>query len=153
MKPLLSILSIVLILSNCKPSDPDVVTVKKVVDGDTFITTQNETIRLIGIDAPEKQRYAEEAELFAAESTYFLDSLISGQRVKLMFDVETYDVYDRTLAYVFTEDSVFVNEHMLKNGMAYNFPFAPNLKYAFQFKQTERKARKSKVGIWNPELK
>lgn len=148
----LYILLFTFLFIQCKTSEPDVVTVKHVVDGDTFITTANETIRLIGIDAPEKRKYDEEAEWFAAESAYFLDSLIGGQRVKLVFDVETFDVYDRTLAYVFTEDSVFVNELMLKKGMAYTFPFAPNLKYAFHFKQLENKARKSQIGIWNPEL-
>jgi micrococcal nuclease len=143
---------IVLLWCSCNLSDPDWVTVKRVIDGDTFLTTQNETIRLIGIDAPESARAYDEEEYFADESANFLDSLITGEKVKLVFDRETYDVYDRTLAYVYTQDSVFVNALLLEKGMAFNFPVSPNLKYAFRFKQLENKAKKAGLGLWKEEL-
>lgn len=128
---------------------PEIITVKKVLDGFTFITTENETVRLIGIGAPDKGSIVKRDRLFAEESQHFLDSLIVDQEVKLVFDVDTLDENDRTLAYVFLIDSVFVNEFILEKGMAYNLPFAPNLKYAFHFKKLENKARKAKIGLWN----
>ena len=132
---------------SCYSSNPDQVTVKRVIDGDTFITTQNETIRLIGIDAPESANSFEDEEYYAEESARFLESLITGTKVKLIFDIETFDAYDRTLAYVYTPDSLFVNALLLQKGLAYNFPVSPNLKHAFRFKQLENQAKKDGIGL------
>ena len=41
------------------------VIIKEVIDGDTFKTTENENIRLININTPEKNEYGyEEAKIF-----------------------------------------------------------------------------------------
>ena len=54
---------------------PETVKVKRVVDGDTFITENNRVIRLLGIDAPEKGQKCFE------EARRYLQNLIEGREV------------------------------------------------------------------------
>ncbi len=92
----------------------DSATVKRVTDGDTLVLTNDERVRLIGIDAPEsrpnprakKQAGAEGKDektilQMGKESTKFVKTLVKpGDEVKLEFDLERRDKYGRLLAYV-----------------------------------------------------
>lgn len=127
--------------------------VKKIVDGDTFwIDDGSEKglkIRLIGVDAPESMNSGtREKALFGREASDFLTTLISRKKVKLEYDVDHFDRYGRTLAYVYLEDGTFVNAALVKNGYATVMTVPPNVKYADIFLKLERKARNQKRGMW-----
>ena len=128
--------------------------VKKVVDGDTFwIDNGSEKglkIRLIGVDAPESRNSGtREAAYFGREASYYLTTLISGKKVRLEYDVDHFDRYGRTLAYVYLEDGTFVNAALVKNGYATVMTVPPNVKYADTFLKLERKARNQNRGMWD----
>ena len=74
--------------------------------------------------------------------------MILGKRVRLEFDVDTFDQYRRTLAYVYLGDGTFINAHMLKEGYATVLTVPPNVKYAEEFVKLARKARERKRGLW-----
>jgi micrococcal nuclease len=116
--------------------------VQRVIDGDTVIMADGRRVRLIGLDAPERN------EQCFAEAKRFLHSLVSGKAVEVAFDAERRDAYGRLLAYLFV-DGNFVNLAMVKEGYAVAFPFEPNLRYAVDFSAAEALARSQRKGcIW-----
>lgn len=123
----------------------------EVVDGDTIRLDQNETLRLIGIDAPETQDPRKTVQYFGKESSDFVKRLVEGKRVRLEYDQTRTDKYGRTLAYVYLEDGTFLNSEIIKQGygLAYiKYPF----KYLEEFLLIEREARTTAVGLWaSPE--
>ena len=68
--------------------------VDRIIDGDT-IKSNKTSIRLLGINAPERWEY------FYEEAKEFLENEILNQTVNLKYGKEKYDKYDRILAYVF----------------------------------------------------
>ena len=95
-----------LLLASCRtgrnPAEVDYLTVKRVIDGDTFWGTDKDLrtvkVRLLGIDAPESRRSAhKEVGYYGKESEEYLKSLLSGMKVRVEYDVERYDQYGRTL--------------------------------------------------------
>lgn len=84
-------------------------TVSKVKDGDTVIIDNNQTVRLVGIEAPELDFCG------GQESRTYLENLIEGQKVTLTtFGV---DKYARTLA-LLTYYDLNINKAMLSSGWA-----------------------------------
>lgn len=127
--------------------------VSKVVDGDTFWVKHpngtEEKIRLIGVDSPEARRTGrKEVEYFGKESSDFAKRILSGKKVRLEYDVQRYDRYRRTLAYVYLQDGTFFNSLLVKEGYATVATFPPNVKHEALFLQEEQQARKMKKGLW-----
>ena len=126
----------------------------KVVDGDTFWLDDGSEkglkVRLIGVDAPESRNvFKKVVGYFGKESTQYMNSLISGKRVRLEYDVDTTDLYGRTLAYVYLQDGTFVNAELVKKGYAMVMTVPPNIKYAQKFLKLQRRARNRNKGLWN----
>lgn len=83
----------------------------RVVDGDTFILSNGQTIRLLCVNAPEKGTQGYE------EAKDYLFSLVYNKSLVLESDMEQRDKYDRLLMYVYA-DGVFVNKELVKRGHA-----------------------------------
>ena len=92
--------------------------VRKVIDGDTITVSGVGVIRLIGVDAPEKTGGFRQAEPFGDEATSFMRSLVEGKIVRLEYDGDRRDQYNRTLAYVFLADGTLANEAIIRAGLA-----------------------------------
>ncbi len=130
-------------------SESHTVLIVHVIDGDTIETSEGERIRLLGIDAPEVAHHGREGERFGNDSTRWLSRQIEGKIVTLRVGREPLDRYGRTLAWVYTSDGTFVNEQILKSGMAklldkYGLPadLEPSLRSA------EAMGRVKKRGLW-----
>lgn len=128
-------------------------TVTRIVDGDTIVVEfsngRTENVRLIGIDTPEVPGGYRPAECYGTESSSFMtEALPVGSRVLLTAGEETYDIYERLLAYVYRQDGVFVNMLMAREGYADDLPIPPNNDYATLFAEAVRLARKEKLGMW-----
>ena len=76
------------------------------------------TVRLIGIDAPERSHPSLGKEFFSDEAAAHLASLCRGKTVRMEKDAEETDKYDRLLRYVFLPppDGRLLNEEMLRAG-------------------------------------
>jgi len=124
------------------------VTVKRIVDGDTFVTRKGEKIRLLGINTPETRHRSSPAEPFGKEAKQALQNLIAGKQVRLSFDREKQDRYQRTLAHVYLRDGLWVNAELLRLGLAHVYTFTPNISAAKKLLLAEDEARASKQGMW-----
>ena len=122
----------------------------RVTDGDTITVTQNgfkTTIRLVGIDAPEKSRKKHEpGQPLSQASTKFLAGMVLNKYV----DIVPYgtDRYDRTLAVVYV-DGKNVNLEMVKAGLAevYRGKPAPGFDND-PYQKAEDAARSAEAGMW-----
>jgi micrococcal nuclease len=122
--------------------------VRQVIDGDTITISGIGTVRLIGVDAPEKTGGYRESEPYGDAATRYLKELIEGRLVTLEYDGDRKDQYNRTLAYVFLEDGTCVNEAIIRAGWAETYRrFEYRRKPDFQ--KAEREARAARRGIWN----
>jgi len=133
-------------------SSPDTndskIIVSEVIDGDTFKLSSGETVRLICVDAPEKNTKGYE------EAKKFLSDLILNKEVRLEKDVSEKDSYGRLLRYVYLDipilgcsfepsnpnelsdetciglgtNEIFVNKEIVKNNHGVLFSFGNDTK-------------------------
>lgn len=125
--------------------------VKRVIDGDTFVIDTDERVRLIGIDTPETVHPTVEVQPFGPEASEFTKNAIEGKQVRLEFDVDLYDRYNRLLAYAYYDD-IFLNEELILKGLAVVSTYPPNVKYVDLFISAQNTSKKSKLGIWSVEI-
>ncbi len=136
-----------------------------VIDGDTIYGWVkgfgNTKIRLIGIDAPEKDmgRHA----LRQSKKWHLLPYMVTslGWRAKLYLerllprgshfiletDVQLYDDYGRLLGYIWKGNRL-INEEMVLRGYAVVYTFPPNVKYVERFTKAQKIAQEKRRGIW-----
>jgi micrococcal nuclease len=127
-----------------------VVSVTRIIDGDTLEVSGGETVRLIGIDTPETKHPSRPVECFGAQATEHAAALMGpGTNVRLVYDVERTDRYGRTLAYVYrASDGLFVNLEMVRDGFAVTATYPPNVAHVEDFLAAEREARSNNRGLW-----
>jgi micrococcal nuclease len=127
------------------------VPVTKVSDGDTIHVTyqgRDERVRLIGIDTPEVSWYGGKAECFGDEAGLYTRGRLDGRTVRLEFDVDLRDRYERLLAYVYVGDELF-NLTLVRLGYAAADPVAPDTARAALFSDAEREAKAAGLGQWS----
>lgn len=126
-------------------------TVVAVSDGDTIRVKldngQELKVRLLGIDTPETHHPTKPVGCYGPEASNFTKKMLSEKEVDLEYDVERYDKYGRTLAYVYLNGERY-NDILVKNGYAKSLTILPNKKYSFKLLQLELEAEKNKVGLW-----
>lgn len=125
--------------------------VERVVDGDTLLLAGGARVRLIGVDCPETVKSDSPVEPFGPEASTFTKKFVSGGTVRLQFDRERVDRYDRFLAYVFVGDKM-LNEELVRNGLArieHRFHYSQAIER--QFNRAEEEARLARRGIWSGE--
>jgi micrococcal nuclease len=126
--------------------------VRHVVDGDTIELSSGEMVRYIGIDTPEIRekagaKWVYEPKPYAEEAAAFNKKLVEGKVVKLEFDVQKKDKYNRLLCYVYAGDAI-VNIEMVRAGFALMYTYPPNVKYSQKFLDAQKDARENKRGLW-----
>jgi len=120
----------------------EAVVVVRVIDGDT-LKTENQTIRLLGINTPEKgQPYYGEAKGFLQE--------FENQTIEILKDNEDVDRYDRKLRYVFYDDGI-INVEILEQGFGTSF-MVDGLKYENKLLVAEDQARTNNLGLWKESV-
>jgi micrococcal nuclease len=142
-------------LAGGRPASPRVavVTVEKVIDGDTVLARGlpkgTELVRLIGVDAPETGRGRTVRECFGAESARWLTTQVArGSQLRLEFDVGERDRFGRLLAYAYRPDGTFVNAALVRSGYAQTMTVPPNVAHADELRALERTARQDARGLW-----
>lgn len=117
------------------------VVVSRIIDGDTVVLDTGESVRLIGIDAPER------GSCYAQESADYLASIVVGRTLQLEPGVRQYDTYGRKLGYL-RDATNLINLMLVEQGAAVASPYAPNTLYAAQFAIAEQGARAARRGLW-----
>lgn len=138
--------------------------ISRVVDGDTLKLSNNDRVRLIGVDTPEvfysekllrdakrSHKDIKSIQALGERASEFTKSLCRDKRVRLEFDVAKRDRYGRLLAYVYLEDGTFVNAKILEEGFGQVMTIPPDVKYADKFLKLEKEARDNRKGLWGIE--
>ena len=146
-KKLFNILLCIFLISSLLISQ-DTNYVKRVIDGDTIELDNGERVRLIGIDTPETVHPTKSVQYFGKEASNFTKNLVEGKLVKIEYDVQKRDKYNRLLAYVYLEDGTFINAELVKQGYAQVSTYPPNVKYVHLFTKLQTEARENNRGLW-----
>ncbi|CAA9583031.1 MAG: micrococcal nuclease-like protein [uncultured Truepera sp.] len=149
--------------------------VVKVSDGDTvriLLDGAEESVRLIGVDTPEKfksaklTKDAEESPLSVTEiqelgeqASAFAEELLTGRAVYVQPGVEERDRYGRLLAYVYLSEPegewdfggerfTQVNLELARAGWADPLTIPPNVDFSEEYVAAAREARSAGRGMW-----
>ncbi|MBU7046092.1 MAG: thermonuclease family protein [Theionarchaea archaeon] len=114
-----------------------------VIDGDTFRLSTGETVRLIGIDAPELSQPG------GRESREYLTHLILNKGITLEKGYEDRDKYNRLLRFVYIGNTC-MNEEMIRQGYAEARYLTDSLREYYI--QLEIKAEIAKAGLWSKNV-
>ena len=120
-------------------NNKNLVELVRVIDGDTIeikVGEKVDSVRLIGIDAPEMNEDTKEK---AIKSKQYLESLLHNQKIFLEKDEsqDDRDVYNRLLRYIYLEDNTLINKKMIEADMATEYTFITPYKFQNEFKQAE----------------
>lgn len=124
-----------------QPGGLESATVTRVIDGDTVELSGGRRVRYIGINTPEH------GQPFYTEAAQANRELVAGKTVQLEFDVDTFDKYGRTLAYVWVNGTM-ANLEIVRQGYANTFTVPPNIRYQAEFRHAEQEAREAGRGLW-----
>ena len=117
--------------------------VDHITDGDTIVCRAQGRVRLIGIDAPEKDQQP-----FVTAATAGLAVLLPlAVTIQLSVDQTKRDRYNRLLAYAWLGHSS-INWLMIRQGWAVSVRYPPDTLYAARFERAEALARKEQRGLW-----
>src|SRR3989344_3982279 len=127
--------------------------VTKVVDGDTIkvdVDGANETVRMIGVDAPESVDPRRTVQCFGKEASSRTKDILEGNYIQLQGDSTQgdRDKYKRLLRYVYLEDGTNVNDLLVRSGYAHEYTYRVPYKYQKEFNAAELEARKAGRGLW-----
>lgn len=122
--------------------------VSEVIDGDTIVLNNGETVRYVGLDTPE----INEPYYFEARARNAI--LVQGKHVSVLVCVaDPRDKYGRVLAWV-SSGGIPVNETLVKEGLARIMTIPPcGLARVREFQALEKEARDKKLGIWGAAAK
>ncbi|WP_438348640.1 thermonuclease family protein [Paenibacillus sp. FA6] len=120
--------------------------IKRIVDGDTFVTVSGHKVRMIGMNTPE---VFGEAQYYGQEASDFSKQRLEGQTVYLFKDVSETDKYDRWLRFVFIEDEpIMFNETLIMEGYANTMSLPPDVLFTKKFSRLKREAQNDGIGLW-----
>ena len=131
------------------PSEPEPTKVVRVIDGDTLVvrTAAGEvTVRLIGVDAPEKGKCG------AKQATKALRALASqGETVEVASDPTQpqVDKYGRVLAYVTGSDGTLMQDELLRGGWVKVLVVGKRFQKYAAFSSIQKKAKRKGRGAWS----
>lgn len=134
-----------------EPTVPKRALVSEVLDGDTIVIEagpRKQTVRLIGIDAPEERHPEAEPQYLAAEAQGMLAGMLLGRSVRLVGDDGAgKDRYGRLLAYVELETGADVGALLLERGLARSLDRYRHARRE-RYREIEAEARMEGRGIW-----
>ena len=116
----------------------------EIIDGDTFRLANGDTVRLIGIDAPELSQPGGEL------SREYLTHLILGKPITLEKGSEDRDRYHRLLRFVYIGD-LCINEEMIRQGYA-EARYLPENPIRNYYLQLEIQAEAARTGLWSDNV-
>jgi endonuclease YncB( thermonuclease family) len=112
-----------------------------ITDGDTFKLLTKDSIlyriRIANIDSPERKQP------FSKRAKQFTSGAIFGKNVKV--EILNTDRYGRLIGIVIYNDSMILNDELVRNGMAWHY-----IKYSNDevLQKLEDDARARKIGLW-----
>jgi micrococcal nuclease len=149
-----TVYSLAFVQKSASSDFPRTVQVRWIADGDTFATMGGETVRLQGIDTPEKGRKGKPDQYYAREARQALSEMVKGKEVSLTLGPRSKDRYGRLLALVSLPhetppNEAMVNILMVRHGYAYYYPHrdhTPSL--TERLLRAQKRAISEGAGFW-----
>jgi len=137
------------------------VQVKRVIDGDTVVLSDDQHVRLIGINTAEMNYGKGAPQPYAADAKQALQRLVNGSKqLYLSYGNEKKDHYGRALAHLYGDHSIDSAADgsldnptnfaalLLGGGLGFFIAIPPNLTHLSCFQQLESQARVNRLGLW-----
>ena len=138
------------------PPWAELVRLASVTDGDTIDIVRDgrlESVRMVGVDAPETGGPYQDVECFGREGGEFLQwQLSQGGDLYIEQDVEDRDRFGRLLRWVWLErdgEVYLLNEAVIRAGHAERFRNTPNRRYVAELTEAEEFAQEFGLGLWS----
>jgi|TARA_Y100000310_G_scaffold274205_2_gene290060 micrococcal nuclease len=127
------------------------VTVNRVIDGDTVEVRLNngikETVRIIGIDAPEVDLFQDKAQCFSSEAFVYLRQKLGKNRAELLRQPgDNRDKYGRLLRYIHFRGED-VGRELLSEGFARFYPWFSHPREE-DYNNAQLEAQNAQRGLW-----
>lgn len=137
--------------------------VERVIDGDTLLLKRadgkNFTVRFACVDAPEvphsqkekRSKISKDVNQFAwgVKAKTRIEKLIKQTNNRVKLNITDSDSYGRKIAEVRLKDGTFLQQILLKEGLAKVYhPYLNKCPSQNILKQVEAEARQQKIGIW-----
>lgn len=130
--------------------------VLKVTDGDTIEVGDGEKtykLRYIGVNTPETVDPRKQVECFGKKASEENKRLVEGKTIYTQKDISETDRYGRLLRFVYikidSDNYLFVNDYLVRNGFAYASTFPPDVKYKDRFEKAQGEAQAQMKGLWS----
>ncbi len=120
--------------------------VKRVIDLDTFELDNGARVRLLCINAPEREQP------WTSRAQAQIASLVVGKEVTLVSDVSDKDNYGRLLRHVYLNDSLWAQEILVRSGFARVKPYEPDTAQCGMLEAVRREAERESLGIWAAKI-
>ncbi len=115
---------------------------------DVSIDGKVRRVKYLSIEVPALNDPERGSEPFGQEALDINKLLVEGQQVTLEKDVTNTDDQGRLLRYVYA-GALFVNEEMVRQGVAEVILVPPDTKYGASLQDVEKGAQATKLGIWS----
>lgn len=122
----------------------------EVIDGDTVALADGRQVRMVGIQAPKLPLGRKNFQTWplAAEAKTALQTMVNDAPVTLRSGGAKGDRHGRVLAHIRRADGLWLQEEMLRAGMARVYSFADNRAALPKLYAAESAARAARKGIW-----
>lgn len=143
---------------------PSGYSVRRVSDGDTLALTDSNgekfSVRFACVDAPEiphtnkekqSRRVADRSQFkWGKQAQERLQELVSGSGDRVQLEITDKDRYGRSVAEVRLRDGTFVQEVLVREGLALVYsPYLKNCPSKIFVQQAEGEAKVNKRGVWS----
>ena len=137
--------------ADCMPAGAgEVAVIDRVYDGDTVKLKDGRHVRILGLNAPEIDHGKEKSgQALGEEARKAAESFFStNKQVRLFYDVQRVDRYERTLAHVYDSKGNSLSAFLLRQGLGFHVAIPPNLSLNDCLHQQEVIARRKNLGVW-----
>ncbi len=122
--------------------DNETAIITRLVDLDTFELDNGLRVRLLCINAPEKEQP------WTSHAQARIAAQIVGKEVTLVRDVSDKDDYGRLLRHIYLNDSTWVQEIIVRSGFARVKPYEPDTTKCSMLESARLEAEQESLGIW-----
>lgn len=124
------------------------ISIASVTDGDTVVLNDGRSVRLIGINTLELTAPQAQERAWALAAKRELENHIQLKHVFLITEIDEFDRYGRTLGHLQFDDGSSAAQILISKGLGLSVSIGANQRCAHQYAQTERLAKRSKLGLW-----
>ena len=138
--------------ADCMPEGAgELAIVDRVYDGDTIKLKDGRHVRILGVNAPEIDHGKElSGQALGEESRLATEAFFKADKqVRLFYDVQRVDRYERTLAHVYDSKGNSLSANLLRKGLGFHVAIPPNLSLNECLHGQEVIARSKGLGVWS----